>query len=312
MKNKLTSAAINLEGLLFALIIGSVSLLTSCRKDDNALPSVKSNKAMLASNEISARESDPFIAIIHKSNASGLAPAYSVAVMDDGSIIYDGQQNVGTLGKVEFNVGKELVNELRNFALEQGFKDLPDEFPGEDASPTTITRVMIDSDLLKTVIDHGIEVPENLAMIQQVVEEKLGIRELISAQGGNADEAIILKRAPDMYGKGRAFSVVAYSDGSVIYEGISGVQVLGQVRIDVGSDRINELLRLAEEIGFVDLRDVYDGEGKGLESSYTLINFSDGSSKSVREFSVETPDALYDLQRKIEDGLQIAELAAEK
>jgi len=129
--------------------------------------------------------SDAMIFISHGA-CMGKCPVYTVMVKADGTVIFNGIRFVGTLGATEFSISEGMAHKLREKMITAGFLQLPDKFPFVGDMSETITALRMDNSgsghfHLKVVEDWGVQVPQDLVNMRNMIEAALGIDKLINA-----------------------------------------------------------------------------------------------------------------------------------
>lgn len=88
-----------------------------------------------------------------------------------------------------------------------------------------------------------------------------------------------IERSP-CFGKCQAYKMTIYTDGFVEYEGFSSVDMIGKYTTTVGSKTLKAFRSQAIAIGFMEMKDKYDGMVTDLPSATTAI-VVDGVKKEV-------------------------------
>ncbi len=85
------------------------------------------------------------------------------------------------------------------------------------------------------------------------------------------------------FGRCPVYKMRIYSDGSVEYEGIRDVDMIGKYTTTITKSKMNAILKMAEEIKFFELEDEYDDPMvTDLPSATTSVVGHDGKTKSVK------------------------------
>src|SRR5947207_2206146 len=120
MKNEVNSIAKMRRGYLLISMLCAVLLISSCAKDDTLMPPLQvpgSGVRHAAGSEavlpVTPNEIVPDKALIYLSrgNCFGHCPVYTVMITRDNIGVYDGIANVAVLGKVQFDVSKDNVQQ---------------------------------------------------------------------------------------------------------------------------------------------------------------------------------------------------------
>lgn len=90
-----------------------------------------------------------------------------------------------------------------------------------------------------------------------------------------------IERTP-CFGRCPTYSMKIYMDGYVEFNGIRDVDMIGTYTTTISEDKLEAILRQAEEIKFFTFEDKYDdGMITDLPSTTTVIRGTDGKTKSV-------------------------------
>lgn len=187
MKTQLTTA-IKITSYIFALAITilSLSVLTSCQKEESDLSSstpVSFENGDVAKSAVPplTHPSEQVVISIEHGSCFGNCAVYNFIVTDKGNVAYNGIQNVNFLGSRQFTVTQGQVKSLQLFMAQQGYFTLRDQYPFVTDLPKTTTFLGYDGNN-KTVIDYGVDVPPKLPYMLKIVEDKLGITKLVSGR----------------------------------------------------------------------------------------------------------------------------------
>ena len=118
---------------------------------------------------------------------------------------------------------------------------------------------------------------------------------------------ITLIRTPGL-GRGPKDRLVLRREGSAEYEGLAGVERLGQFRGSIPAAELDRLAVSIQEAGFFDMNRVYrgtePGTGRPLRDApgVVLTVICDGKSKTVAEYGRGGPAALQRLHTAILDS----------
>ncbi|MEO8087315.1 MAG: DUF6438 domain-containing protein [Bacteroidota bacterium] len=198
MKKKLISLATvaitPIAGFLFAAL-----LFTSCSKNemDDLLPSSSTSSSNIPlekkSNNIAAtglssnpREFDGMISISH-GECFGMCPSYSISVSKEGTVVYNGERNVGILGTVTYSINPDVALELALHMERGGFFGFLDQYPLVPDAQRNETSLLLNG-RIKVVVDYGVGIPLELKMMRAEVEKVLNVQRFIE---GTVDPAVI-------------------------------------------------------------------------------------------------------------------------
>lgn len=180
MKKNLRNATLSFRSLIVAILFGSLALFTSCAKEDNLTPT---NSQAIGNDHSSARESasEFLIVIKHGDGYGGTAPVYSVTVSKKGEVVFSGDNNVNKIGTISFDLPLEQIDNIILQAKDNGFFDLDEMYPTETKEAPESVLEINSHDEVHTVVDWGVDSPEQLQRIKALVEEQLGINDYVGS-----------------------------------------------------------------------------------------------------------------------------------
>jgi|GEM_PF-3852463 len=193
MKNKFASL-FRTTTIPTAILFSLALLFSSCSKnelDDMQTPnpaaatspvnilSGKTNEA----NAVSSRPgilADELISINHGA-CMGLCPAYRLTLGRSGAVVYTGIRNVRVTGTVRYNVSPDVAYELGTMMAKGGFFNFSDRYELIPDAQRFETSLVWNGNI-KTVVDYGIGVPQELVAMRDKVEKALHVDRLITGQ----------------------------------------------------------------------------------------------------------------------------------
>ncbi|MFI5220068.1 MAG: DUF6438 domain-containing protein [Bacteroidia bacterium] len=122
----------------------------------------------------------PFVMITidHQAMRSFL-PDYSVTVYSDGTVLFAGRKNVGTLGKVSFSVDQSKLKEVLSVFKQMEFYSIRSDRQINPDVPRTLTSLAESkTSRVKTLVDDNRE-PGKLVNLRKTVEWVLQIDQYV-------------------------------------------------------------------------------------------------------------------------------------
>ena len=108
---------------------------------------------------------------LEKTACYGPCPVYSVIIYGDGTVLYDGVNHVGNIGKSTHQISEEHVDDLVAMIYKLNYFSLKDRYAaGWTDDSTVITSVRIDNDQ-KTVTNYGHYGPDRLHEIEKKIDD---------------------------------------------------------------------------------------------------------------------------------------------
>ena len=179
-------------------------------------------------------ESNPAITL-ERTGCHGTCPIYRVAVLEDGTVIYDGENFVSVTGKQTSEIAPETVAAMLELFKDAGYFDWNEAYDTQTVTdlPTVITSVT------SAGVTHRIEryAGDNssaacLPFLEQWIDEMTnsalwtGVQPDVSAISNGTDSPLITLQQGPNFGPGAVYTVAAFEDGTVIYTGIANVKEL--------------------------------------------------------------------------------------
>lgn len=106
----------------------------------------------------------------------------------------------------------------------------------------------------------------------------------------NASDVIASIERTACFGFCPVYKMEIYGDGTVHYIGTRNVDRIGVFKGKASIDKIDSLIIKAKEIGFMNLKDEYDGSVSDLPATHTSV-MMDGKTKKIKS-RYGTPDEL--------------------
>lgn len=126
---------------------------------------------------------DAMIGISHGA-CLGPCPNYTVTLSKTGVVIYTGIRNVSVTGTVRYMISPDVAYQLGDMMQRNGFFNLADQYPMiPDAQRFETSLVW--KGKIKTVVDYGINIPEELRMMREKVEKALDVSRLVNGDVNN-------------------------------------------------------------------------------------------------------------------------------
>ena len=108
---------------------------------------------------------------LERTGCYGTCPIYTVSISGDGSVTYQGERFVKTLGVQTYAVSSGDVEQLVAMIYQKNYFSLNDRYEvGATDLPTVITSVRV-GDEIKTVENYGGAGPAQLHEIEQKIDE---------------------------------------------------------------------------------------------------------------------------------------------
>jgi hypothetical protein len=196
MKKKITSI-VRPAGTYAALMMAAALLFSSCTKNEledlqfanlsknTSVADVKNDK-LNTTTDIQPTPGIPTDAMISLSYGAcmGSCPSYKVSLSQSGVVIYTGIRNVRVLGTVRYTISPDVAYQLGSMMEHGGFFNFQDHYalvPDAQQIQTTLFW----NGKLKTVVDCGVNIPNDLQIMRQKIASALDVDRFISGSSDN-------------------------------------------------------------------------------------------------------------------------------
>ena len=223
---------------------------------------------VLGATSIYAQGAENDVAItLERGACFGACPVYTLNILDDGTVIYEGEQFVAVTGQQISEIPSETVEAMVTAFENVGYFDWNEAYDTQTISdlPTMITSVTLDGTTHRIVRYAGDNsAPLALSFLEQWIDEIAntsawtGIEPDISAISNGVDTPLITLRRTQNFGAGVVYSVAAYDDGTIIYTGIANVSVIGVQVLETDATAIKGVAQSAQIFGYFDWQDRYE------------------------------------------------------
>jgi hypothetical protein len=248
---------------------------------------------VISISSVTAQDSNANVAMtLERTACHGTCPIYSVTVLEDGSVIYEGENFVSVTGKQTSEIPAETVALMVEAFNDAGYFGWNEAYDTQTVSdlPTVITSVTHDG------ITHRIEryagdytAPLALSFLEQWIDAMAntslwtGVQPDISGiSNGMNTPLVTLERGPN-FGLGPVYNIAAYEDGMVVYMGIANVNKIGVQVSHTDSVSITSIAQNAQLSGYFNWQDSYEERIITDQATViTSIQWADQSKRIVR------------------------------
>ena len=221
---------------------------------------------LLSAAAISAQDAKPQPALtLERTACFGSCPIYTVAIYDDGTVVYQGERFVDVTGEQTSQIDPATVQmaveafaDAVYFEWDESYTamyvtDLPSVISSvtRDGATHRIERYAGDSSapLLLPFLENWIDILANTA-------QWTGAQPGITSVGMNPP-VITLERTP-CFGFCPTYSVAAFADGTLVYTGIANVERIGVYELYTDPLAVESVIQRAQATGYFDWQDAYD------------------------------------------------------
>jgi hypothetical protein len=242
---------------------------------------------------VTAQDSEANVAItLERTPCFGTCPAYTVTIMDDGTVIYEGQNFVETMGEQTSEIDPETVASMVEAFTNAGYFEWDEAYDTQTVSdlPTVTTSVTRDGETHRIVrytgdssaplalpyLEWWIDVMTNTQLWTGVQSDIANI-----ATGGNTP--IITLQRDACFGFCPVYSVALFEDGTVVFTGIANVDTLGVEVFETDAIAITSIAQRAQSFGYFGWQERYDQQVMTDQATVTTsISWEDQYNRIVR------------------------------
>ena len=259
-------------------ILKSVGLLAVC---------------LLGAAAIQAQDTEPGVAItLERTACFGSCPVYSVTIMEDGTVHYNGERFVDVTGEQTYELDPATVQTMVDAIAEAGYFEWDEAYDAMTVSdlPYIITSVTRDGETHR--INHYTgdgSAPLELSLLETWIDamastsmwtgSELGLESL--SNGTDTPVATLQRTA--CFGFCPVYDVALFADGTVAYLGIANVDHVGVQVYQTDPSAVTSVTDRASISGYFDWQDSYENQLMTDQSSViTSIRTDDNYKRIVR------------------------------
>lgn len=242
---------------------------------------------------LSAQESAANVAItLERTGCRGTCPAYTVTILEDGTVIYNGERSVAITGEQTSEIDPETVAAMVEALANAGYFDWDEAYTEQTVSdlPSVITSVTRDGEthrIERYMGDHS--APLALPFLEQWIDAMTysamwtGVQPDPAAISNGTDTPIITLQRDQCFGTCPVYSIAIYANGTVVYTGIAHVDHIGVRVFEVETPAIDSIGVRADALGYFGWNDSYEEFVITDQATViTSIRWEDQSKRIVR------------------------------
>lgn len=216
----------------------------------------------------SAQGSQAAVAItLERTACFGTCPMYTVTILEDGTVLYNGERFVDVTGEQTSQIDPERVALMVEAFADAGYFDWDEEYTSQTVTdlPSTITSVTRNGETHRIVRYAGDQsAPLALAYLEVWVDYMANTGMWTGAQpniewisNGLDTPVATLQRLP-CFGFCPVYDVALYEDGTVVVIGIANVDEPGVQIYQADPAMIDSVTQIAELNGYFTWQENYD------------------------------------------------------
>jgi len=217
---------------------------------------------------VNAQESDANVAItLERTACFGACPIYTVSILEDGTVIYNGEKFVEITGEQTSEIDSETVALMVEAFEKVGYFDWEETYDTMMITdqPTVITSVTHNGKTHRiTRYDGDTTAPLALPFLAQWIDQMVNTQMWTGAQpniagiSNGTDTAIITLQRTQCYGACPVYSVVVFENGTTVYTGIAHVNQIGVHIFEAEASAVTSIAQRAQIFGYFNWQDSYE------------------------------------------------------
>lgn len=223
---------------------------------------------VLSAASVTAQETEsPAIITLERTACFGVCPVYTLTILEDGTVIYEGTNHVSVTGEQITEIPPETVPLMVTAFENAGYFDWNEAYDTQTVSDlaSVITSVTKDGITHRIVRYEGdntapLALPFLERWIDAMTNSSLltGVQPDLSAILNDGEAPLITLDQGPNFGLGPVYTVVAYEDGKVAYTGISNVGEIGVQVFQADAAIITSIAQTAQNFGYFNWQDSYE------------------------------------------------------
>jgi hypothetical protein len=197
----------------------------------------------------------------------GTCPVYTVSILEDGTVLYDGKDFVEVKGEQTGQIEPEMVTAMVDAFEDAGYFDWNDAYDTQEITdmPTVTTSVTRDGEthtILHYLGDHSapLALPFLEFWIDQMANTSMWTgaeSDISNISNGTGTPLLTLQRTP-CFGFCPVYSMAAFEDGTIVYIGMAHVDRIGVQILSVEASLVTGAAERAGIFGYFKWQDSYE------------------------------------------------------
>jgi hypothetical protein len=217
---------------------------------------------------VSAQDSDAAVAItLERTACHGTCPVYTVAILEDGTVLYNGQDFVDIKGEQTSSIAPETLAQMLKAFEDIGYFDWNAAYDSQTVSDlaTVTTSAMHDGEMhtiTRYAGDHT--APLALPFLELWIDEMVNTAlwtgrqtDLMSISNPTDTPLLTLQRGA-CFGLCPIYSIAAFDDGTLVYMGNANVDKIGISIFEAEASAVASIAQRAEIVGYFNWQDAYE------------------------------------------------------
>lgn len=223
---------------------------------------------LLGAGAMSAQDADANVAItLERTACFGTCPIYTVTILEDGTVLYNGERFVDVTGEQTGQIDPEVIAQMVEAFADAGYFEWDEAYDTMTITdlPSVITSVTRDGETHRITRYGGDEsAPLALAFLEVWVDEMAqtamwtGVQPNLESIGTGIDIPLITMQRTPCFGFCPVYDVALYADGTVAYVGIAHVDNIGVHIYQADPGSIESIAHIASIMGYFGWEDSYE------------------------------------------------------
>lgn len=217
---------------------------------------------------VGAQESQADVAItLQREVCFGTCPVYSVTILEDGTVLYNGERFVDVTGEQTGQIDPATVEQMVQALADAGYFEWDEEYTNMTVSDlpyitTSVTRDGETHTIRRYAGDDSapVELPYLEMWIDLMANTGMwtGVESDISNVLYGANAPVVTLQRGACFGFCPIYSVAAFEDGTIVYMGIANVDNIGVTVYQSEPFAVESVVDRAALAGYFDWQDSYD------------------------------------------------------
>lgn len=222
----------------------------------------------------------------------GTCPIYTLSILEDGTVLYNGENFVTVTGEQTSQIDPETVAAMVEAFANAGYFEWDEAYDTQTVSdlPTVVTSVTRDGETHRIVRYAGdSSAPLALPFLEQWIDLMTnsglwtGVQPDVSGISNGTDTPLITLQRDPCFGFCPVYSVALYEDGTVVYTGIANVDNIGVQVYEAEALVVESIAQRAEALGYFGWQERYDQQVMTDQATVTTsIRWGDQYNRIVR------------------------------
>jgi hypothetical protein len=223
---------------------------------------------VLGMGAVNAQEADAAVAItLERTACFGTCPVYTVTILEDGTVRYNGGDFVEVTGEQSSEIDPETVASMVEAFENAGYFEWKETYDTQSVTDMAYVTTSVTRDGETHRIAHYLgdySAPLALTFLENWIDEMTntqlwtGVAPEIAYISNGTDTPLITLQRTQCFGACPIYSVALYEDGTVVYTGIANVDNIGVQVFETDADAIIWIAQKADMFGYFNWQDHYD------------------------------------------------------